>query len=61
MDFQRKIEALESKIQQDETAYRHARDGVQAQRLRQILDWDKATLRGYVQQLTQLASQPAQG
>jgi uncharacterized protein CbrC (UPF0167 family) len=60
MEFLRdEIAELKQKIQQDERDYRHATDPAEAERLKEIIDGDKATLRGYVQQMAQIASQSA--
>jgi hypothetical protein len=57
--LQGEIAELKQKIQQDERDYRHA-DSAEAERLKEIIAGDKALLKYFVQQMTQIAtSQPA--
>jgi hypothetical protein len=54
MEFlQEKIDKLEQKIQQDERDYRHATDPAEAERLKEIIDRNTATLRGLYDKLSQ--------
>jgi hypothetical protein len=54
-----KIDKSKQKIQQDERDYRHATDPAEAERLKEIIDGDKATLRGLYDTMAQIASQSA--